>query len=111
MAVDEERCCCEPAEEACCCGRTKERDPEEVKKLANRLNRIEGQVRGLRRMLDEGAYCVDILTQVSAVQSALSGFSQVLLDDHIKSCVVSDVEAGGTEKIDELIGLLRKMMK
>ncbi|MBR1759424.1 MAG: metal-sensing transcriptional repressor [Lachnospiraceae bacterium] len=109
----EENCCCgtQTEQESCCCGPKKDRSPEEYKKLVNRLNRIEGQVRGVHRMLDDGAYCVDILTQVSAIQSALSGFSQVLLDDHIKSCVVNDVEAGGTEKIDELITLLRKMMK
>ena len=77
----------------------------------NRLKRIEGQVRGLQRMLDEDAYCPDILTQASAVQSALNSFCRVLLSDHIRTCVSEDLRAGRDETVDELMDTLQKLMK
>lgn len=91
--------------------RTKERTPEEVKKLMNRLNRIEGQIRGIRGMLDKNAYCPDILAQVAAANAALNAFSKELLSNHIRSCVVNDVRAGNDEVIDELLVTLQKLMK
>lgn len=91
--------------------RTKERSPEEKKRLLNRLNRIEGQVRGLRGMVEKNAYCPDILTQVSAVNAALHAFSRELLANHIRTCVADGVRNGDDEKIDELVLLLQKMMK
>ena len=94
------------------CGhRTKVRSEEEYKSLMNRLKRIEGQVRGLENMLEESAYCPDILVQVSAVSSALNGFSKELLTNHIKSCVVEDIQSGDSAAVDELTDLLRKLMK
>ena len=95
----------------CCCRKTKHREPEEQKKLLNRLRRIEGQVRGLQKMLEEDAYCTDILTQVSAVQSALNGFTRELLDEHIRSCVVNDVRAGRDEVVDDLVDTIHRFMK
>lgn len=95
----------------CCCERTKERSPEEYKDLINRLSRIEGQIRGLKRMVEEGAYCPDILTQSAAASSALSSFNRVLMSNHIKSCVIDDVRAGNDETVDELLGVLQKLMK
>ncbi len=77
----------------------------------NRLKRIEGQVRGVEKMLDNNAYCPDIIVQVIAITSALNGFNKVLLASHIKSCVVEDIEKGDEETIDELVELLRKVMK
>ena len=97
--------------ECCCTGRTKERSPEEYKSLTNRLNRIEGQIRGIRGMLDKNAYCPDILAQVAAANAALNAFSRELLSNHIRSCVVNDVRAGNDEVIDELLDTLRKLMK
>lgn len=97
-------------ENSCCC-RTKERSEKELKDLMNRLSRIEGQVRGIRRMLEADAYCVDILNQVSAANSALNSFSKELLANHITSCVTEDVRAGNTEKVDELVRVLQKLMK
>lgn len=94
-----------------CCGRTKQRSPEEYKALMNRLKKIEGQVRGLERMLDESAYCPDILIQVSAVNQALNSFSKVLLAEHIRTCVADDIRAGKDETIDELVNVLQKVMK
>ena len=91
--------------------RHKERTPEEVKALSNRLKRIEGQIRGLEGMLEDGAYCPDILVQVAAVTSALNGFSKELLTNHLKSCVVQDIQAGDEAAVDELAELLRKLMK
>ncbi|MBF1343423.1 MAG: metal-sensing transcriptional repressor, partial [Megasphaera micronuciformis] len=79
--------------------------------LVCRLNRIEGQVRGIKKMLEEERYCVDILTQVSAVQSALNAFNKELLGEHIKTCVVNDIRQGNDEVVDELVSLLQKMMK
>ncbi len=95
------------------CGecRKKVRSDEEVQSLVNRLNRIEGQVRGLRGMVEKSAYCVDILTQVSAVQAALNAFSKTLLGAHIKTCVVDDIRAGNDEAVDELLATLQKLMR
>ena len=89
---------------------TKVREEPELKKLMNRLNRIEGQVRGVKGMLEKDAYCIDIITQVAAIQSALSGFNKALLRDHISTCVVEDVKQGKEDKVDELINTLQKLM-
>ncbi len=91
--------------------RKKARDDNERRDLMNRLKRIEGQVRGLQRMLDEDAYCPDILTQASAVNSAINSFCRVLLANHIKSCVAEDLRAGRDETVDELADTLQKLMK
>ncbi len=98
----------------CCCEghRTKMRSEEEHKKLMNRLKRIEGQVRGVEKMLDENAYCPEIMVQISAINSAINSFNKELLASHMKSCVVEDIQAGkGDEAIDELAALLQKVMK
>ena len=97
--------------ENCCCHKKKERSPEEYKKLVNRLNRIEGQIRGIRGMLERDAYCPDILLQAAAANAALNAFSRELLANHIRSCVVDDVRAGKDETVDELLYTLQKMMK
>ena len=94
-----------------CCHKTKERSPEEYKLLINRLNRIEGQVRGIKRMVEEDAYCTDILVQVSAIHAALNSFNKVLLANHIRTCVAEDIRAGKDETIDELVTTLQKLMK
>lgn len=94
-----------------CQCRHKHRDPKEEKDLMNRLNRIEGQVRGIKAMVQEERYCTDILVQVSAIQSALNGFCKVLLSNHIKSCVVEDIKNGREdEAIAELCETIKKMM-
>ncbi len=93
------------------CKRTRERSPEERQSLSNRLKRIEGQIRGIIRMLEEDAYCVDILTQVSAVSSALSGFSRELLSSHIKGCVSEEIRQGRSESVDELVEVVARFMK
>ena len=95
----------------CCLHKTKERTEEEYKKLVNRLNRIEGQIRGIKGMLEKDAYCTDILIQVSAVNAALNGFSKELLANHIRTCVADDIRAGKDETIDELVAVLQKLMK
>lgn len=92
-------------------GRTKQRDEKEYKDLINRLSRIEGQIRGIKKMVEEQAYCPDILTQVSAANSALNSFTKVLLANHVKSCVANDIKAGKEEAVDELAELLQKLMK
>jgi len=94
----------------CVCHKQKHRSEEEHKKMLHRLNRIEGQVRGVKRMVEEDAYCVDILTQVSAIQAALKAFSTELLSDHIKTCVAEDIMEGNHEVIDELLGVVKKMI-
>ncbi len=110
-----EECFCaekEGKEEDCCFShKTKERSEKEVRDLMNRLNRIEGQVRGIRGMLEKNAYCTDILVQVSAVNAALNSFSRVLLSNHIHTCVAENIRAGNDEVIDELVGTLQKLMK
>ena len=101
---------CKTEEQRCEC-RHKHRDPKEEKDLINRLNRIEGQIRGIKAMVQEDRYCTDILVQVSAVQSALNSFSSKLLSNHIKSCVVQDIENGkGDEAINELCETIKKML-
>ena len=100
--------CCE---NECCGARKKERSPEELKRLTNRLNRIEGQIRGIRGMLERDAYCPEILVQAAAANAALNAFSRELLSNHIRSCVVNDIKAGNEETIDELLDTLQKLMK
>lgn len=94
-----------------CCHKTKKRTEKEYKDLVNRLSRIEGQVRGIKRMLEEDAYCPEILIQVSAVNAALNSFNKVLLAEHIRSCVADDIRQGNDEIIDELVATLQKLMK
>lgn len=98
--------CCEH-----CTAKTKQREKTEYTDLINRLSRIEGQVRGVRRMVEEDAYCVDILTQVSAITAALNSFNRVLLANHIKTCVADNIRAGNDEVIDELVKTVQKMTK
>ena len=93
------------------CKRHRVRTEEESKKLANRLCRIEGQVRGIGKMLEESAYCIDILTQVSAAKSALDSFAKELLTEHITTCVADDLKSGSREKADELAEAVRKYMR
>lgn len=98
--------------ECCCCSkRKKERSPEEYKCLMNRLCRIEGQIKGIKNMLENDAYCPDILIQVSAVNAALNSFNKVLLANHLKSCVIEDIRKGNEHVIDELVKTLQKLMK
>lgn len=94
----------------CTCYKTKIREEKEYKALINRLARIEGQLRGIRSMVENNAYCPDILTQTAAVSAAIDAFSRELLSSHIRSCVTEDIRQGKGEAVDELLDLLRKMM-
>lgn len=94
-----------------CCEKRKVRSEEEKRALVNRLSRIEGQVRGIKAMLEEDKYCVDILTQTSATASALNSFSREILESHIRSCVIDGVKSGDNEKIEELIRTIERFMK
>ena len=102
-------------EKTCCCGAAEEkqtmRSEDERKKLLNRLNRIEGQIRGLKGMLERNAYCPDILTQSAAVNAAVNAFNKELLASHIRHCVVRDVRNGDDDVIDELVSTIQKLMK
>lgn len=99
-------------EEKCpCTRRTKQRPEEELRALKNRLSRIEGQIRGLSRMVDENAYCTDIITQTSAVTAALNAFTRELLSAHIRTCVTEDLRQGKAETAEELVETLNKLMK
>lgn len=99
-------------ENACCqTHKTKKRDEAEFRALVNRLNRIEGQIRGIRSMVESSAYCTDILTQVSAVTAALNAFNKELLASHIKTCVADDIRSGKGETVDELVATLQKLMR
>ena len=94
-----------------CCHKTKKRDEEEYKSLINRLSRIEGQIRGIKGMVERDAYCPDILIQVSAVSAALNAFNKELLASHIRTCVADDIRNGNDDIINELVGTLQKLMK
>lgn len=89
----------------------KKRTADEQKKLVTRLKRIEGQVRGIQKMVEDDLYCPDILVQVSAVTSALNSFNKELLACHIRGCVATDIRQGKDESIDELVTVLKKLMK
>lgn len=93
------------------CTRLKHRSEKEYKDLVNRLNRIEGQIRGIRAMVEKEAYCPDILVQVAAANAALNSFNKVLLANHIRACVADDIRDGNDETIDELVKTLQKLMK
>lgn len=95
----------------CCNVKHKHREEKEYKDLIKRLNRIEGQVKGVKNMVEDERYCVDILTQVSAIQAALNGFSKELLANHIKTCVVEDIKNGNEEVVDELCETFKKLLK
>lgn len=95
----------------CNCHKTKERSPEEYKCLIHRLNRIEGQIRGIRGMVEKSAYCPDILAQVAAANAALNAFAKELLSEHIRTCVTRDIREGRDETVEELLGTLQKLMK
>ena len=94
-----------------CCAKKKVRQPEEYRRLIHRLNRIEGQIRGIKGMIEKDAYCTDILVQVSAVNAALNSFSKELLATHIRTCVADGIRRGDDEVIDELVTTLQKLMK
>lgn len=98
-------------EEKTCCHKTKERSEKEYKDLIHRLNRIEGQVRGIKKMVENDVYCTDILVQVSSVNAALNSFNKVLLANHIRTCVAEDIREGKEETVDELVATLQKLMK
>ena len=95
----------------CCCHKTKERSEKEYKDMIHRLNRIEGQIRGIKGMVEKNAYCTDILVQVAAANAALNSFNKVLLANHIKTCVTNDISEGKEETVDELVEILQKLMK
>ena len=97
--------------ETCDCHKTKERTEEEYKRLINRLNRVEGQIRGIRGMVERSAYCPEILAQVAAANAALNAFSRELLAEHIRTCVARDVREGRQETLDELVATIQKLMK
>ena len=97
--------------ECCCTGKHKDRTDEEVRRLTHRLSRVEGQIRGLKEMLQSDAYCIDILVQVSAATAALNSFSKELLSTHIKTCVAENIRSGNNEVVDELVCALQKLMK
>ena len=100
--------------ECCPCAdahKVKERGRQEYKDLIHRLNRIEGQVRGIKGMVEKDAYCTDILVQVAAVNAALNSFNKVLLASHLRTCVARDIREGKEDTIDELVATLQKLMK
>ncbi len=103
-AKEQKKCCC-------CSSRTKNRTQDEYNALVHRLNRVEGQIRGIRKMLENNAYCIDIITQVSAANAALNSFTKELLSEHIKTCVINDIKNGKTETADELANTLQRLLK
>ena len=97
--------------DCCCKHKEKIRPEEEYKALTHRLNRIEGQIRGIRGMVEKNAYCTDIMVQVAAVNAALNAFNRELLGEHIRTCVAEDIRKGSTEAVDDLVSTLQKLMK
>lgn len=95
----------------CCNCKSTVRTEDEIKKLMNRLNRIEGQIRGIKGMIERDAYCADILVQSAAISAAMNSFNKELLSSHIKTCVVKNVREGNEDVIDELVATIQKLMK
>ncbi len=98
-------------EKNCCCSKNTLRDEKAKHDLIVRLNRIEGQIRGIKNMVEKDAYCADILVQSSAASAALNAFNREILDNHVKGCVARDIRLGKDEVVDELVGLMHKLMK
>ena len=116
QAATQEKSCCSndnatPSAPACCCTRHTDRSEADRKKLINRLKRIEGQIRGIIGMLENDAYCNDILIQSAAVNAAVNSFNKELLANHIRTCVAEDIREGKDETIDELVVTLQKLMR
>ena len=97
--------------ECCCSAKIKSRPDEEYKDLINRLNRIEGQIRGIRGMIEKDAYCMDVLTQSAAAGAALNSFNKVLLANHIHTCVKEGIRQGDEEVVEELVKMIQKLMR
>ena len=93
------------------CAKKKHREGKEYKDLITRLNRIEGQIRGIKKMVEEDRYCIDIINQVAAVSAAINSFNKVLLSEHIKSCVVEDIKEGSEDSVNEVCSTLHKLMR
>lgn len=110
-AETEQSDCANDSTEVCECCRRKKRSQQEFRILVNRLSRIEGQIRGIKNMVENDAYCIDILVQVAAASSALSSFSKILLTEHIKTCVADDLRNGRYETLDELTDVLQRLMR
>ena len=98
-------------DEMCCCHKIKKRSPEETTALIHRLNRIAGQIQGIKGMIERDAYCTDILVQSSAVSAAINSFNRELLSSHIRTCVAQDIREGKDDTIDDLVKTLQKLMK
>lgn len=92
-------------------GKTTERSAQEYKKLIHRLNRIEGQIRGIRGMVEKSAYCPEILVQSAAVTAAMNAFNRELLENHIRHCVVRDIREGREDTVEELVRTMERLMK
>ncbi len=95
----------------CCHDKKTVRTEDQRKKLINRLSRIEGQIRGIKGMIENDAYCTDVLMQSAAAAAAINGFNRELLDSHIRGCVAHDIREGNDEVIDDLLDILSKLMK
>ena len=116
QAATQEKSCCSndnatPSAPACCCTRHTDRSEADRKKLINRLKRIEGQIRGIIGMLENDAYCNDILIQSAAVNAAVNSFNKELLANHIRTCVADNIREGNDEVVNELVTTLQKLMK
>ena len=100
-------------EECCCCMscKKKERSEKEYTNLLNRLSRIEGQIPGIKGMVENNAYCIDIIRQVMAASAALNSFNKELIASHIKTCVADNIKDGNMEVVDELVSTVHKLMK
>ena len=98
-------------EQECCGMRKKERSPEEYKDLMTRLNRIEGQIKGIKGMVEKDAYCTDILIQIKAVSAALNGLNKKILENHLRTCIVTDLKNGREDSLEDLVSTLQKLME
>ena len=94
-----------------CCGKKTKRSNDEKKRIINRLNRINGQINGINKMIENDAYCNDVLIQLSAVENSIKSLSTHILENHLYTCVARDLENGDLDTIDELISLFKRFNK
>jgi DNA-binding FrmR family transcriptional regulator len=102
---------CDIEDPTCDCGRQTMRTDNEKKLLANRCNRIEGQIRGIKGMIDRDIYCDDILNQIAAAQSALNSMSRIILEQHMNTCLIDRIKDGDYDVVDEILTTIGKLMK
>lgn len=95
-------------EHLCACKKSTERTEEQIKDMFSRINRLTGQLNGVKKMIEENRYCIDILIQLSAIDKAVKGLASLIMEDHLKTCVVEKIQKGNTQVVDEITDIFKR---